>query len=448
MKKLLIYILILISLIGVLNTGIKVEAQNSSQGTCVLGRGSYPNQTFEICKRYADFISWTANTASPTPSTSSGVCWQNGTILFLEPLLNYQNYCENNKGGKWQAIGAPLPLPPYGPPATPIPQIPVPSFPPTPDVPTPNNAQRCSSGQEWDYINKKCVTPVVGYQLLVPLPGAGPNGTDLTVFDSAEPFALSTYLNLMIKIILGLAAVLAMVMIVIGGMEYMTSELVSSKEAGKERIRGALLGLLIALGAYALLNTINPDLLNTEISISDATITVSDKDIIVSSNGQVSAGDGGPVNPNSVGTTCDSRTIMSAARSANQTITEGQAATFACLITQESGCQSVTNYNWGRGSSAYGPYQILLQMHSDCFENQACSTAAGVTGPLNCSTGFRNGNPISGSAAAQQCMRAADNFSCSTGAAVCVLRKQGFSAWAGNADSTSKHRECITKYNR
>ena len=93
MKKLLIYILILISLIGVLNTGIKVEAQNSSQGTCVLGRGSYPNQTFEICKRYADFISWTANTASPTPSTSSGVCWQNGTILFLEPLFyQFENF--------------------------------------------------------------------------------------------------------------------------------------------------------------------------------------------------------------------------------------------------------------------------------------------------------------------------------------------------------------------
>ena len=41
----------------------------------------------------------------------------------------------------------------------------------------------------------------------------------------------------------------------------MTSELISSKEAGKERITHALLGLLIALGAYALLFTINPELL-------------------------------------------------------------------------------------------------------------------------------------------------------------------------------------------
>jgi hypothetical protein len=70
----------------------------------------------------------------------------------------------------------------------------------------------------------------------------------------------------MIKIFIGLCAVLAVVMIVLGGIEYMTSELISSKEAGKERIRGAVFGLLLALGAYALLFTINPDILNTDLS--------------------------------------------------------------------------------------------------------------------------------------------------------------------------------------
>ena len=53
-------------------------------------------------------------------------------------------------------------------------------------------------------------------------------------------------------------------MIVVGGMEYMTSELISSKEQGKTRITEALLGLVVALSAYALLNTINPELLNIE----------------------------------------------------------------------------------------------------------------------------------------------------------------------------------------
>ncbi|KKQ33857.1 MAG: hypothetical protein US45_C0004G0018 [Candidatus Nomurabacteria bacterium GW2011_GWA1_37_20] len=82
-----------------------------------------------------------------------------------------------------------------------------------------------------------------------------------------------SYLNLMIKIFIGLCAVLSVVMIVIGGLEYMTSELISSKEAGKEKVTGALLGLLIALGAYALLFTINPDLLKSDINPPDATVT-------------------------------------------------------------------------------------------------------------------------------------------------------------------------------
>ncbi len=106
------------------------------------------------------------------------------------------------------------------------------------------------------------------YQLLAPLPKVSPT------FDPTDDSALGKYLNIMIEVVIGLSAVFAVVMIVIGGIEYMTSELISSKEAGKEKIEGALLGLIIALGAYALLNTINPDLLNSDLKISQATITV------------------------------------------------------------------------------------------------------------------------------------------------------------------------------
>ena len=78
----------------------------------------------------------------------------------------------------------------------------------------------------------------------------------------------------MIKIFIGLCAVLSVVMIVIGGIEYMTSELAHSKEDGKNRIMQAILGLLIALGSWALLNTINPDLLNSEFNPDAVTSTV------------------------------------------------------------------------------------------------------------------------------------------------------------------------------
>lgn len=115
-------------------------------------------------------------------------------------------------------------------------------------------------------------TPVnTTYTLLAPLPElCSPGGPTPCTVDTTGN--LSAYLNPMIKIFIGLCAVLSVVMIVVGGLEYMTSELISSKEAGKERITHAILGLLIALGAYALLFTINPDLLKSDINPPPVTV--------------------------------------------------------------------------------------------------------------------------------------------------------------------------------
>ena len=109
------------------------------------------------------------------------------------------------------------------------------------------------------------------YEPLAPLPGfEGKFETD----PDKNPCPFGKYLNIMIKIIIGFAAVLAMVMIITGGIEYMTSELVSSKEAGKETVTHAVLGLLIALGAFLILNTINPQLLSACLDIKPANITI------------------------------------------------------------------------------------------------------------------------------------------------------------------------------
>jgi len=126
------------------------------------------------------------------------------------------------------------------------------------------------------------------YYPLAPLPGVGektctqdksvPPKTicvKTTPAGSAPSTGFGNYLNAMIKIFIGICAVLAMIMIIMGGIEYMTSELVSSKEAGKSKITNAVMGLLLALGAFALLNTINPDLLNISLGgLPTATITI------------------------------------------------------------------------------------------------------------------------------------------------------------------------------
>ncbi|MES3031973.1 MAG: pilin, partial [Patescibacteria group bacterium] len=108
------------------------------------------------------------------------------------------------------------------------------------------------------------------YHLLAPLPGT--DGKSITDVNTTN--GLGAYLNLIIELFIGLCAVLSVVMIVMGGIEYMTSELAHTKESGKEKIEHAILGLLIALGAYALLFTINPDLLKSDINPPNAAVEI------------------------------------------------------------------------------------------------------------------------------------------------------------------------------
>ncbi|KKQ88061.1 MAG: hypothetical protein UT09_C0004G0003 [Parcubacteria group bacterium GW2011_GWF2_38_8] len=120
-----------------------------------------------------------------------------------------------------------------------------------------------------------CVTNTdTTYTPLAPLPGL-PEGIAFETDPDINSCPFGKYLNIIIKLVIGFAAVLAMVMIVAGGIEYMTSELVSSKEAGKETIKNAILGLLIALGSYLILNTINPQLLSVCLDkLPEATIVI------------------------------------------------------------------------------------------------------------------------------------------------------------------------------
>lgn len=78
---------------------------------------------------------------------------------------------------------------------------------------------------------------------------------------TTAPTNIGDYFNTIFLIAIGLCGALAVIMIVIGGIQYMGDESIFGKTKGKEQITSAILGLLIALGAYALLNTINPDLL-------------------------------------------------------------------------------------------------------------------------------------------------------------------------------------------
>ncbi|MCI0619424.1 hypothetical protein L0Y40_00075 [Candidatus Wolfebacteria bacterium] len=93
--------------------------------------------------------------------------------------------------------------------------------------------------------------------LLESLPGIGSAGEQAP--------NLGSYLDGIFKLALGIATGLAVLMIVIGGVEYMGSESIFKKDAGREKIQDALWGLLLALGAFLLLQTINPALVRFDI---------------------------------------------------------------------------------------------------------------------------------------------------------------------------------------
>jgi hypothetical protein len=68
------------------------------------------------------------------------------------------------------------------------------------------------------------------------------------------------YINSVIKMIIGLTGILAVLMIVVGGIQYVSTDSWNDKDSGKKRIQAALGGLLLALSSFLILNTIDPSL--------------------------------------------------------------------------------------------------------------------------------------------------------------------------------------------
>ncbi len=95
-----------------------------------------------------------------------------------------------------------------------------------------------------------------GFVPLVGIPG----------LDSANTPTFDDYIDALYALAISVAALIAVIQIVIGGAQYMMDYLITSKIAAKERIKNALIGLLIIIAAALILTTINSDLTRLEIS--------------------------------------------------------------------------------------------------------------------------------------------------------------------------------------
>lgn len=112
------------------------------------------------------------------------------------------------------------------------------------------------------------VAPVFAadYTLLAPLPLSGPGS-------QVEKTSATTYLEGMFKLLIGVAGALAVVMIIVGGIKYMSSDAIGGKSEAKETIQNAIWGLILAIGAWLILNTINPDLVKFNLNLDKITAT-------------------------------------------------------------------------------------------------------------------------------------------------------------------------------
>jgi len=104
--------------------------------------------------------------------------------------------------------------------------------------------QTNTSGQSSNNPPKKEIVPLAN------LPGLDQKTVN------SNSFTLSIYLNTIYLVIISLAGLFAVIKIALGGFQYMLTDIVTSKDNAKKDILGAVLGLIIILSTFIVLNTI------------------------------------------------------------------------------------------------------------------------------------------------------------------------------------------------
>lgn len=84
---------------------------------------------------------------------------------------------------------------------------------------------------------------------------------------SVNAGSLAKFFNNLYKYLIGLAAVLAVIQVIRGGLEYATQDSVSSKDVGKQHIQQALFGLVLVLSPYLIFSIINPSILDLSLNL-------------------------------------------------------------------------------------------------------------------------------------------------------------------------------------
>ncbi len=105
------------------------------------------------------------------------------------------------------------------------------------------------------------------YTPLEPLPG-----------QSTQSSNFCQLLNLVFKYLIYLGGAIAVLFLVLGGIGYMVFEVVNKRTQARERIKSSVIGLLVLLGSWIILSTVNPTLVNACNVLSPTTTGVISSD--------------------------------------------------------------------------------------------------------------------------------------------------------------------------
>jgi len=108
--------------------------------------------------------------------------------------------------------------------------------------------------------------PSTGYTPLVTLTGVT-DAPNLPKY-GAGFVDFTDYVSGWVKLLIGIGAVLAVIMIVLAGVEYMSTDAIYNKSEAKDKIAKALGGLALLIMSWLILNTVNPNLLKFNLNIT------------------------------------------------------------------------------------------------------------------------------------------------------------------------------------
>lgn len=122
------------------------------------------------------------------------------------------------------------------------------------------------------------------YSLLAPLPGLNvilDNDLCREYVTQGKPVPggscdnqISYFINLIIRFLIGLSVVVLVVKIIFEGYQYMVTDIPFIKASAKSKLFESFFGLLLALASFLILNTINPRLVSSDISIAGIDIDI------------------------------------------------------------------------------------------------------------------------------------------------------------------------------